>query len=267
MSQQGSCRCCVSFSFLSTRHTRNHSILPYHERLPLLLVVSLAKWWHAEVGHRTRHDNIETHRNSKISGNLWNIFGNWPTFFSSQCLELLCLRHALLLTCCLRLQNIRRENHKRKELPKVSHMQKWKMCMKNEWKNVLNIHHGIELNRNCQMLNLFHQLQGSTTPQGLFVLQPGFVVFDFNLCLAKWWKAQVVANLYIHHYSSIISLGPNVQKSLSVFLFTCCFYLSWLSLPAVCTICSRCLDNRQYTSKVFRISPCEAMSSMYLSVS
>ena len=126
MSQQGSCRCCVSFSFLSTRHIRNHSILPYHERLPLLLVVSLAKWWHAEVGHRTRHDNIETHRNSKISGNLWNIFGNWPTFFSSQCLELLCLRHALLLTCCLRLQNIRRENHKRKELPKVSHMQKWK---------------------------------------------------------------------------------------------------------------------------------------------
>ena len=50
-----------------------HSILPYHEALPLLLVVSLAKWWHAEVGHWTRHDNIETHRNSKYLETLKHI--------------------------------------------------------------------------------------------------------------------------------------------------------------------------------------------------
>ncbi len=191
-------------------------------------------------------------------------------FFHSRCLELLCLRHALLLTCCLRLQGIPRENHKCKELSTVSHTCKnEQMCMKNEWKWLENASwYGTES-------QLEQILPNAQAPQGLFVLQPGFIVFDFNLCLA-WWKdvesISCCKSMIIYNLSWL----SNVQKSLSVFLFTCCFYLSshsfysiwldmskhwvapqevfcpqlnlqsWLSLATVFTVCSWCLEYRQY---------------------
>lgn len=51
-----------------------------------------------------------------------------------------------------------------------------------------------------------------------------------------------------------LSWPSNVQKSLSLFRFTCCFYLSWLSLATGCTVCSWCLDYRQYFQGVQNFS-------------
>ena len=138
----------------------------------------------------------------------------------------------------------------------ITHAKMKKICTKNEWKNVLNIHQG-------QMLNLFHQLHGSKTPQGLFVLQPGFIVFDFNLCLAKWWKDVESISCCKPIYSSVISLGRPMFKKVcpSSFLLAVSIYPGYLWLPvALSALGALTIDS---TSKVFRISPCEAMSSMY----